>query len=342
MRVFHRIGTKDLGAVAAEAAWAESMGYDGLSSNETAHDPFLPLALAATATSRITLETRVAIAFPRSPMAVAYLSRDLQELSKGRFRLGLGTQVKGHIQRRFSSSWESPGPKLREYVQSLRHIWDCWANGTKMDYQGRFYQFTLMTPFFSPGPSNYPDPEVFTAAVNAYNCRVAGEVSDGLMLHSLTSAEYVRQVVKPGMEMGAGKAGRTATGLKVTGGGFIVTGPNKASIRAAEAELRRRISFYASTRTYHPVLECHGFIEIGKRLHEMSVRNEWAEMAELVSDEMLDAFAVRGEYDEVAGKFLERYGGLLDEVNFTVYTESPPEEAEMRKIIRQLQEASNN
>ena len=339
MRVFYRLGSEDLGAVAAEAAWAESMGYDGISSNETGHDPFLPLAIAATATSRVTLETRVAIAFPRSPMVVAHTSRDLQDLSKGRFRLGLGTQVKGHIQRRFSTLWESPGPRLREYVQALRHIWDCWANGTKLDYQGRHYQFSLMIPFFSPGPSQYPAPEVSTAAVNAYNCRVAGEVSDGLMLHSLTSAEYIRQVVRPALTQGAIKAGKDPAAMNLSGGGFIVTGPNTSSIRDAQAEIRRRIAFYASTRTYFPVLEIHGFQEVGQQLHQMSLRGEWAEMAELVTDEMLDVFAVSGEYDEIAEKFIKRYGGLLDEVNFAVHTSSPPEEAQIRKIIKQLQES---
>ncbi len=340
MRVFYRLGSKSLSAVAAEAAWAESMGYDGISSNETAHDPFLPLALAASSTSRVTLETRVVIAFPRSPMVAAHSSRDLQDLSKGRFRLGLGTQVKGHIERRFSTHWESPGPRLREYVESLRCIWACWAKGTPLDYQGRFYQFSLMTPFFNPGPSEYPAPRVHTGAVNAYNCRVAGEVCDGLVLHSLTSADYIRQVVQPNLAQGASRAGRGHADIQLSGGGFIVTGPNKASIRAAQAEVRRRIAFYASTRTYFPVLECHGFEEIGKQLHQMSLRGEWAEMAELVSDEMLDAFSVTGEYDEVAGKFLDRYGGILDEVSFAVHTAAPPEEAQIRKIIRQLQEAS--
>jgi len=177
MRVIYSLRSRDLTAVAAEAAWAESMGYDGVSSNETAHDPFLPLTLAATSTSRVTLETHVAIAFPRSPMVVAYTARDLHELSRGRFRLGLGTQVKGHIERRFSTQWESPGPRLREYVESLRQIWDCWQTGQALSYQGRFYQFSLMTPFFDPGPSQFPPPAIFTAAVNRYNCRVAGAAS---------------------------------------------------------------------------------------------------------------------------------------------------------------------
>ena len=342
MRVTYRLASKQLASVAAEAAWAESMGYDSVSSNESAHDSFLPLTLAATSTLRTTLETRVAIAFPRSPMVTAYLARDLQDLSKGRFRLGLGTQVKGHIERRFSTNWEAPGPRLREYVQSLRAIWHSWSTGEKLDYQGKSYQFSLMTPFFSPGPSDYPPPEVFTAAVNSYNCQVAGEVSDGLMLHSLTSPEYVRQVVRPGMDKGAQKAGRDSSALKITGGGFIITGPDRSSIRAVQADVRRHIAFYASTRTYFPVLEAHGFQEIGQRLHEMSLQGEWAEMGELVSDEMLDAFCVSGQYDEIADEFISRYGDLLDEVSFTIYSLDPPEEGQMRKMVRRLQDAAGS
>jgi probable F420-dependent oxidoreductase len=220
----------------------------------------------------------------------------------------------------------------------LKAIWHSWQTGEKLEYYGDSYNFSLMTPFFDPGPSEYPAPEIFTAAVNAYNCQVAGEVSDGLMLHSLTSPEYVRQVVRPALEKGALKAGRDASGLKVTGGGFIITGPNRASIVAMQAEVRRRIAFYASTRSYFPVLEAHGFQEIGQELHEMSLKGFWAEMGELVSDEMLDAFCVSGEYDEIADKFVERYGGLLDEVSFTLYSEKPPEEAQLKKMVHRLQE----
>ena len=338
MRVNYRLSSKELSGVAGEAAWAESMGYDGISSSETAHDPFLPLAMAATSTSKVILATSVAIAFPRSPMVTAHTSRDLQDLSQGRFRLGLGTQVKGHIERRFSTTWAPPGPRLREYVQSLRHIWDCWQTGSKLDYQGKYYQFSLMTPFFNPGPSLYPAPSVFAGAVNAYNCQVAGEVCDGLMLHSLTSAEYVRDVVRPGLDKGAEKSGRDRSQTGLTGSGFIITGPNQSSIQAATADVRRRIAFYASTRTYFPVLEAHGFEEIGAQLHHMSLRGEWAEMGELVSDEMLDAFAVIGEYDQIAGRFLERYGGLLDEINFSPSTEGPIEEVQLRRMIQELRE----
>ena len=338
MRVTYRLATNTLASVAAEAAWAENMGYDSMSSNETAHDSFLPLALAATSTTRVKLETRVAIAFPRSPMITAYLARDLHDLSNGRFRLGLGTQVKGHIQRRFSTNWEAPGPRLREYVGSLKAIWNTWQSGEKLEYHGGTYNFSLMTPFFDPGPSEYPFPEVFTAAVNSYNCQVAGEVSDGLMLHSLTSPEYVKHVVRPALDKGAQKAGRDAGAIKVTGGGFIITGSDRTSIRTMQAEVRKRIAFYASTRSYFPVLEAHGFEEIGQQLHDMSLRGQWAEMGELVNDEMLEAFSVSGEYDEIADKFINRYGGLLDEVSFSLVCEKQPEEAQMKRMVRRLQE----
>ena len=339
MRVVYPLSNRDVRAVAAEAAWAEGMGYDGVASSDTAHDPFMALTLAATATARVTLETHVAIAFPRSPMVVAYTARDLQDLSGGRFRLGLGTQVKGHIERRFATTWESPGPKLREYIQALRHIWQSWDSGERLDFQGRFYRFSLMTPFFSPGPGLHPPPPIFNAAVNGYNCRVAGEVSDGLVLHTFTSAEYARRVVKPNIAAGAEKAGRNPADIKVNGVGFIVTGGSKAAVQGAIAETRRRIAFYASTRTYFPVLECHGFTEIGQRLHQLSLEGKWEEMGRLVNDEMLDAFAVVGEYDEIADKLLARYRGLVDEVSLSVKTGGIAEEEEVRRIIRRLQDA---
>ena len=339
MKVIYHLNSQDVRAVPSEAAWAEAMGYDGVSANETSHDPFLALTLAATATSRVSLETHVAIAFPRSPMVVAYTSRDLQDLSGGRFRLGLGTQVKGHIERRFSTVWESPGPKLREYIQALRNIWTAWDEGKRLDYAGNYYQFSLMTPFFSPGPGSHPQPPIFNAAVNAYNCRVAGEVSNGLVLHTFTSAEYVRQVVRPSIAAGATRAGRDAEDVTITGGGFIVTGPNKAALKEADREARQRIAFYASTRTYFPVLECHGFQEIGQRLHQMSLDGKWEEMGDLVSDEMLNAFAVIGEYDEIAPKLLERYGGLVDEVGLTLATKGDSEQRQLQRIIRELQGA---
>lgn len=340
MKVIYHLNSQDVRAVASEAAWAETMGYDGVSANETAHDPFLALTLAASATSRVTLETHVAIAFPRSPMVVAYTARDLQDLSGGRFRLGLGTQVKGHIERRFSTTWGSPGPRLREYIQALRAIWRAWDSGSGLNYDGDYYQFSLMTPFFSPGPGRHPYPPIFNAAVNAYNCRVAGQVSDGLALHTFTSGDYVRQVVRPNITAGAAQVGRDPADVAISGGGFIVTGPNRAAIKEADRDARRRIAFYASTRTYLPVLECHGFQEIGQRLHEMSLEGRWDEMGDLIGDDMLHSFAVVGEYDEIAPLLLERYGGLVDEVGLTLTTKGNTEQRQLKRIIRELKEAN--
>ena len=337
MKVNYPLQSRDLSSVASEAAWAESMGYDSISSNETAHDSFLPLALAATSTSHVQLETHVAIAFPRSPMTMAYTAHDLHKLSNGRLRLGLGTQVKGHIERRFSTTWTSPGPRLREYVQALRKIWECWETGIPLDYKGKYYQFSLMTPFFNPGSSGLDMPLIFTAAVNPYNCSVAGEISDGLLLHSLTSPEYVSKIVKPGLQKGSIKAERDPSEIILGGGGFIITGPNQASLEKQKEEIRRRISFYSSTRTYFPVLETHDLQEVGERLHKLSVEGRWDDMPNLVTDDMLGIFAIIGLYDEIAPIFRERYGNLLDEVTFSMRTTSTEEEKHLRRIIQQFQ-----
>ena len=337
MRVLYHLNTSELKNIPEEARCAETLGYDGLCTEETSHDPFIPLLLAASATSRVTLETRVAIAFPRSPMVVAYTAMDLQNYSGGRFRLGLGTQVKGHIERRFSTNWVSPGPRLREYVQSLRAIWDNWQDGKTLDFHGKFYNFSLMTPFFSPGASAVGAPPVFISALNPYNCRVAGEVCDGVALHPITSAKYLTDVIKPNISTGAAKAGRSPADITLAGAGFVVTGPDQQTIHDRKEAVKRQIAFYFSTRTYFPVLEVHGFQEVGQRLHEMSLKGEWGQMGGLVSDEMLDVFAVVGPYDEVAGRIKERFGGLLDEVVLSVGAPSPGDQGAVKKIIEALQ-----
>ncbi len=336
MRVIYNLNTRDLANIPEEARWAEAMGYDGLASNETSHDPFFPLLLAATSTSHVTLETRVAIAFPRSPMVVAYAARDLQDFSRGRFRLGLGTQVRGHNERRFSVHWVSPGRRLREYIQALHAIWDNWQEGKKLDFQGQFYTFTLMTPFFSPGSGPYPKPPVYISAVNPYNCRVAGGVCDGLALHPLNSPKYLREVIMPNVAKGAQRAGRSLKEIKVSGGGFIITGPDRQSIEAQKEAVRRQIAFYGSTSAYFPVLEAHGFQEVGQRLREMSLKGEWNEMGRQVSDDMLDTFAIMGEYDEVAWKVKERYGDVLDEVIFHIEVSRSGDQEALKKIIQEL------
>ena len=336
-RVLHHLNTGNIKGIAEEAKWAEEIGYDGLCTEETGHDPLFPLLLAATTTSRVSLDSRVAIAFPRSPMVFAYAAMDLQNFSGGRFRLGLGTQVKGHIERRFSTQWAPPGPRIREYVQSLHAIWDAWQNGTRLSYHGEHYNFSLMTPFFSPGPSDQPRPPVFISAVNAYNCRVAGEVCDGISLHPLTSPAFITDKVLPPIADGASRADRDKKAVNLSGSGFIITGPNKSVIEERKYPVRRQIAFYASTRTYSTVLETHGIEDVGVRLHEMSLKGQWEEMTGLITDDILDKFAIAVEYDEVAAAVKERYDGLLHEVVFGMDLTSADDEQQLRKIVAQLQ-----
>ena len=337
-RVLYHLNTGNIKGIPEEARWAENLGYDGLCTEETGHDPMFPLVLAATTTSRVSLEPRVAIAFPRSPMVFAYAAMDLQNLSGGRFRLGLGTQVKGHIERRFSTEWSPPGPRLREYVQSLHAIWDAWQDGTRLSYHGEHYNFSLMTPFFSPGPSDQPRPPVFVSAVNAYNCRVAGEVCDGISLHPLMSPEFLKQRILPPIADGASRASRDVKDVSLTGSGFVITGPNKSVIEERKYAVRRQIAFYSSTRTYFTVLETHGFEDVGVRLHEMSLKGQWDEMTNLITDEILEEFAVIAEYGDVAAAVKERYDGLLNEVVFGMDVHGADDEQILSRIISELQE----
>ena len=336
-RVLYHLSTSNLKGVAEEAEWAEAMGYDGLCTEDAAHDPFFPLMMAASTISRVTLETRVAIAFPRSPMVVAYSARDLQDFSGGRFRLGLGTQVKGHIQQRFSTEWSSPGPRLREYVQSVHAIWDAWQSGERLAFHGDYYNFSLMTPFFSPGKSVQPKPPVFISAVNPYNCRLAGEVCDGVALHPLTSAKYLNQVIKPNIAEGAAKAGRDPGSVNLSNSAFVVTGPNQAAIDTKKEAVKKQIAFYCSTRSYSKILEVQGFGDLGVWLHEMSLKQQWDQMTELITDEILDAFALVGGYSEIPGLMKERFDGLLDEVVFNAGGPGGPDDDELRKTIAGLQ-----
>jgi probable F420-dependent oxidoreductase len=323
--------------IAKTAKYAEETGYDGLHTSETANDPFLPLALAAEHTERIMLSTAVAIAFPRSPMITAMMSWDLQRYSKGRFMLGLGTQVKGHNERRFSVPWSAPAPRLKEYVETLRAIWDTFQNNTKPSYQGQHYQFTLMNPTFNPGPIEHPDIPVHLAAVNEGNARVAGEVADGIKLHAFNTMSYAKEVLMPAIEEGLKKRGKTRDQFQVWGGGFLATGKDEAAVERAIQEVKRMISFYGSTRTYQNVLEHHGWQEVGEKLHEMSVQGKWKEMPNLITDEMVNEFAVVATWDNVVEKMRERYGGLVDCIDFSDYARSVEDQDVIKQLVKDLQ-----
>jgi len=303
-----------LAEVPRAAGLAEALGFDGLTASEVKQDPFLAVTLMATASRRLRLTTSVAIAFPRSPMIVAYLANDLRELSRGRFALGLGTQVKGHIERRFSTPWTAPGPRLREYVLALRAIWECWQRGTPLNFQGEHYSFTLMTPWASPGPSRNDPIPIHLAAVNTYNIQLAAELADGLRVHSFCTPAYIREVIRPNLLLGAERAGRSPTACAILGGGFIATGPDEAAVRVAREKARRRIAFYASTRTYLPVLEHHGWGDLNPRLRALIAENRWDEFASLVTDEVLDTFCTSGTYATIAQWLAQRLGGLVDSI----------------------------
>ena len=319
-----------------EARRLEALGYDGLAAHEFKHDTLLRLMAVAGATERVTLESRVVIAFPRSPMVMAYSAWDLQAYSRGRFKLGLGTQVKAHNVRRFGIPWSAPGPRFREYVLALHAIWRAWQDRTPLDFQGDHYAFSLMPPAFDPGPIPYPRPPVYLAAVNPYHLKLAGAVADGALVLSLNSPEYIRQVVRPSVAEGIKSAGRDPQAAKISGGGFVVTGARKEDLKHGIEEVRRDTSFHASTRTYQRILAVHGWEELTPRLHALSLEGKWEEMTRLVSNEMVHTFAVVGLYDEVAPMLKQRFEGLVDEMCPQFFANPPMDEAQERRFVEAL------
>jgi len=314
--------THDLGNMADYSRKMEALGYDTLWSAETQHDPFLPLAVAAGATTRIRLGTNIATVFSRSPMVTAMIAWDLQKASSGRFTLGLGTQVKAHNERRFSVKFESPGPKMAEAVRAIRSIWDCWQTGGKLNFKGQFYTFDVMTPFFNPGPIPHPRIPIFVAAVNPFMCGVAGEHCDGMHVHPFNSPKYLREVVQPAVNAGLAKSGRSRTDFTYATSSFVVVGDTPAE-RSEQAQMvKQQIAFYGSTRTYQPVLECHGWGDLTVKLHRKSIEGDWKGMAELITDEMLDTYAVTAPYDRLHAAVETRYAGLLDRT--ALYQPYPP------------------
>jgi probable F420-dependent oxidoreductase len=318
MRVLTTLPMKRWRDAGPFAAAAETAGFDALMTVELGHDPFTPLAFAALATTRIELTTSVAVAFPRSPTIMASQAWDLHANSGGRFVLGLGSQVKGHNERRFGIAWSPPAPRLRDYIGALRAIWRCWATGEKLDYRGEHYRLSLMTPDFSPEPTGLPAVPVTIAAVGEAMLRVAGEVGDGVRLHPLCSRRYLEEVCLPRIAEGMRRGARDGAHFDVHGGGFVATGPDEAAVAAAIDGVRRRIAFYGSTRTYLPILSLHGLDDLGLKLHRLSVDGRWDEMPAEVSDEVVRLFAACGTYREIAGAIAARFGGLADsiDVNF--------------------------
>jgi probable F420-dependent oxidoreductase len=330
----------DLAKSAESAKEAEAAGYSGAWTAETNHDPFFPLLLAAEHTQRIELGTSIAVAFARNPMTLANIGWDLQSYSKGRFILGLGSQIKPHITKRFSMEWSSPAARMREMIMAIRAIWDTWENGTPLNFRGDFYTHTLMTPFFTPDRADlagFGTPKIFLAGVGELMTEVAGEVCDGFICHGFTTEKYLREVTLPALARGRAKAGKTMEGFEIVGPSFIVTGNNEAEMTQAAAGTRQQIAFYGSTPAYRGVLDIHGWGGLQEELNSLSKQGQWVEMGNLINDEILNTFAVVGSPEQVAPELKRRYDDVIQRISFYAPYKSDPER--WRRVISDLQAA---
>lgn len=302
----------ELDKVGAQAQELEEMGYSGIMTAETAHDPFFPLLVAAQHTSRIDLMTSIAVAFSRSPMTLANIGHDLNAASGGRFVMGLGSQIKPHITKRFSMPWSSPAARMREFILAMRAIWACWHEGKPLEFTGEFYTHTLMTPFFTPTNTEHGAPRVSLAAVGPLMTEVAGEVADGVIIHAFSTEKYIRETTLPALERGFAKSGRKRSDFEISYPVFVVTGTNEQELEEAKVATRRQIAFYGSTPAYKPVLDSIDAGELQGELNRMSKQGRWEEMGTLISDDILDAFAVCGEPASISGQIKARYGDVID------------------------------
>jgi probable F420-dependent oxidoreductase len=293
---------------------SESLGFDGIWSMENSNDGFLPHVLAAEHTDKIQMGNRIALAFTRSPMVIAQLAWDLARFSGGRYILGLGTQVKAHNERRFSVEWESPGPKLREVIEAIRHIWNVFQTDTELEFDGDFYQFSLMSERFDPGPIENPRIPIYIGGVNSYNLRLAGEVCDGLSIHPFTSRKYTDEVIHEYIREGAARGDRDPGTVSILASPLVISGDSPAERQDRREAVRRRVAFYGSTPSYHDVLEVHGWKSIGEELHELSKEKRWDAMTELVSDEMLATFTIEAAPEDILDAAIDSYDGVADRV----------------------------
>jgi probable F420-dependent oxidoreductase len=302
----------DPSGVIETARAAEKAGYDGIWSAETSHDPFLPLALAAEHTDHLELGTGIAVAFARNPMNLAVVANDLQTLSRGRFMLGLGSQIRPHIEKRYSMTWSHPAARMREMVLAIRAIWHSWSEGDRLEFRGEFYRHTLMTPMFDPGPNPYGNPKIFVAAVGPRMTEVVGEVADGILIHGFTTERYIREVTIPALERGLALSGRTRADFQTSYPGMVVTGPDEASLELAKTAVKKQLAFYGSTPAYRPVLELHGWGDLQTELNNLSKQGKWDEMADLIDDEVVETFAVVESLENLVPTIRRRFDGIVD------------------------------
>lgn len=321
-------------SIGARARELEDAGFDGAWAPEVGHDPLLILAGAAPATTRLELGTGIVVAFGRSPMITATMANDVQILSGGRLLLGLGSQIKPHIEKRYSMPWSHPAARMREYILAMRAIWANWNEGEKLFFRGEFYRHTLMTPFFSPAPHEYGPPKIFLAAVGEMMTEVAGEVADGLLVHPFTTERYLREVTLPALARGLAKVGRDRSTFQVAFSGMVVVDDTDEVRRADSREVRKQIAFYGSTLAYRGVLDLDGWGDLQPKLNELSRAGEWDAMAELIDDDVLDAFSVVAPLDQVGARVTERFAGAID--RFSLYQNESLGDAAAREILNSL------
>lgn len=323
MRVVTTVPQHSLAAASHAAADIEARGFDGLCSLENRHEPFMPLAVAALATRKVELATGIALAFVRSPMALAHVAWDLKESSGGRFVLGLGPQIKAHNEKRYGVPWSAPVPRMRELVTALRAIWTAWRDGTPLRHEGEHYRFTLMPPNFVPEGSDLPLPPITLAAVGPAMLKLAAEVADGVRLHPFCTRRYFEQTVAPAIERGLAKSGRARANFEINGGGFVATGADDASVGKMVDWVRYRIAFYGSTPAYWPVLEAEGLQALGPRLNDLTKQGRWDALAREIPDSLLEACTAIGRHDQIASVIAKRFGGLIDTVHASASSEQP-------------------
>jgi probable F420-dependent oxidoreductase len=311
---------------ASAAVQAEADGYDGWFAVETQNDPFLGCAVAAERTERIEIGTGIAVAFARNPMTVALQANDVQALSGGRFILGLGSQIKPHITRRYSMPWSHPAPRMREFILAIRAIWDTWGTGAELNFEGEFYSHTLMAPFFDPGPNPHGNPKIMLAAVGPLMTQTAGEVADGVLIHGFSTERYLHEATLPALEKGFEKAGRTREGFEITAPAFVVARDTEEEIAEGVEVIKQQIGFYGSTPAYKPVLELHGWGDLGEELKAMTKKGEWDKLGSMIDDEVLNTFAVVGTPEDAIAEVKKRYGDVCTRITLVV----PPERDEAR------------
>ena len=329
----------DIHRITDDARLVESLGYDNLMFEETKFDPYIVMALAAQATTSVGIGTAVAIAFPRSPTVTAMSAWTLQKLARGRFTLGLGTQVRGHIERRYGMQWSAAGPWMREYVQAVRAVWLGWQQGQQPIFCGQHYKINLSVPLFDPGPLEHPHIPIHLAAVNAYMCQVAGEVADGIRPHPVCTAQYIRDVMWPAVQAGAARSGRDLTDFAVSIKPLVATAPDNTTLAERIRDVRARVAFYASTPAYRAAFDAHGLGALADELKHLSRAQRWEEMPQYITDEVLNIYACVGTYDKIADLLATRYGGLVSNVEFSIPVRTDEDAQILRGMLTRLRQA---